>query len=163
MQEMQEMWAWSLTREDPLERETATHSSILAWEIPWTEEPGGLQSIGLHTVGHDRTTKRTHTYLYLYDTDAECFSLTVLMYIILLTPSEQEAYSQVISWGPLAGECQGGERPVSYDSSHKTLLSRKVPWKSALRAPGRKSHSSKDMWLGFLVQLKPWDALEHSP
>ena len=61
MQEMQEMWAWSLTREDPLERETATHSSILAWEIPWTEEPGGLQSIGLHTVGHDRTTERSPT------------------------------------------------------------------------------------------------------
>ena len=41
---MQEMWVWSLGGEDPLEREIATHSSILAWEIPWTEEPGGLQS-----------------------------------------------------------------------------------------------------------------------
>ena len=38
---MQEMWVQSLEREDPLEEETATHSSILAWEIPWTEEPGG--------------------------------------------------------------------------------------------------------------------------
>ena len=42
MQEMQEMRAWSLTQEDPLERGMATHSSILAWEIPWTEEPGGV-------------------------------------------------------------------------------------------------------------------------
>ena len=49
-QETQEKWVWSLGREDPLEEEMATHSSILAWRIPWTEEPGGLQSIGLQRV-----------------------------------------------------------------------------------------------------------------
>ena len=43
----------SLGREDPLEKGTATHSSILAWEIPWTEEPGGLQSTGSQRAGHD--------------------------------------------------------------------------------------------------------------
>ena len=43
----------SLGREDPLETEMATHSSILAWETPWTEEPGGLQSMGSQRVGHD--------------------------------------------------------------------------------------------------------------
>ena len=43
---VQETWVPSLGREDPLEKETATHSSILAWRIPWTEEPGGLQSTG---------------------------------------------------------------------------------------------------------------------
>ena len=43
----------SLGWEDPLEKEMATHSSILAWEIPWTEEPGGLQSMGLQRVRHD--------------------------------------------------------------------------------------------------------------
>ena len=42
----------SLGQEDPLEKGMATHSSILAWRIPWTEEPGGLQSIGLQRVGH---------------------------------------------------------------------------------------------------------------
>ena len=46
MQETQEMWVQSLGREDPLEEEMATHSSILSWEIPGTEEPGGLQSMG---------------------------------------------------------------------------------------------------------------------
>ena len=46
MQEMQEMWAQSLDREDPLEKEMVTHSSILAWEIPRTEENGSLQSMG---------------------------------------------------------------------------------------------------------------------
>ena len=44
---MQEIWVQSLGQEDPLEKEMATHSSSLAWEIPWTEEPGGLQSMGL--------------------------------------------------------------------------------------------------------------------
>ena len=52
MQETQEMQVQSLGQEDPLEKEMATHSSILAWEIPWTEEPGGLQSKGLQRVGH---------------------------------------------------------------------------------------------------------------
>ena len=46
MQETQEMWVQFLGQEDPLEEEMTTHSSILAWEIPWTEEPGGLQSMG---------------------------------------------------------------------------------------------------------------------
>ena len=53
MQEMQEMQVQSLGQEDPLEEEMATRSSILAWEIPWTEETGGLQSVGLQRVGHD--------------------------------------------------------------------------------------------------------------
>ena len=43
---MQEMWVQSLVREDPLKKEMVAHSSILGWEIPWTEEPGGLQSMG---------------------------------------------------------------------------------------------------------------------
>ena len=47
MQEAQETRVQSLGREDPLEKEMTAHSSILAWEIPWTEEPGGLQSMGL--------------------------------------------------------------------------------------------------------------------
>ena len=50
---MQETWVRSLGQEDPLEKEMATHSSILAWRIPWTEEPGGLQSTGLQRVGHN--------------------------------------------------------------------------------------------------------------
>ena len=49
---MQETQIRSLGQEDPLEKEMEAHSSILAWEISWTEESGGLQSIGLHRVGH---------------------------------------------------------------------------------------------------------------
>ena len=47
------MWVQSLGQEHPLEEGMATHSSILAWEIPWTEEPGGLHSMGSQRVGHD--------------------------------------------------------------------------------------------------------------
>ena len=54
----QEMWVWSIGQEDPLEKIMAAHSSILAWEIPWTEESDGLQSMGLQRVGHDWVTKQ---------------------------------------------------------------------------------------------------------
>ena len=50
---MQETWIQSLGWEDPLEKEMATHSSTLAWKIPWTEKPGRLQSMGSQRVGHD--------------------------------------------------------------------------------------------------------------
>ena len=53
MQETQETWVWSLGQEDLLEEEMATHCSILAWEIPWTEDPDGLQSMGLQRGRHD--------------------------------------------------------------------------------------------------------------
>ena len=65
---MQETWLWSLGQEDHLEKEIVTHSSILAWEIPWTEGFGGLPSMGLQRVGHDWATNPFtcfHTSLHL--------------------------------------------------------------------------------------------------
>ena len=58
---VQETQVWSLGWEDPLEKEMATHSSILAWKISWTQEPGGMQSMGSQRVGHDWV---TNTYLF---------------------------------------------------------------------------------------------------
>ena len=58
---MHEMWVPSLGQEDPLEEGMATHSSILAWEVPWPEEPGRLQTRGLQRVGHDIVTSTTTT------------------------------------------------------------------------------------------------------
>ena len=55
---MQETWVQSLGREDLLEKEMATHSSVLAWEIPWTQEPGSLQSMGSQRIGHNFATKQ---------------------------------------------------------------------------------------------------------
>ena len=57
------MPVWSLDQEDSLEKGMATHSSILAWKIPWTEEPGGLQSTGLQTVRHEWAPPPCHTSL----------------------------------------------------------------------------------------------------
>ena len=76
---MQEIRVWSLDQEDPLEKGIATHSSILAWRIPRTEEAGGLQSTGSQRVAHNWATKRTHTealnafeeFLSLSDTEQE--------------------------------------------------------------------------------------------
>ena len=59
MQETKETLVSSLDGEDFLEQGTATHSSVLAWRIPWTEEPGGLQSMGLQRVGHNCVTKQS--------------------------------------------------------------------------------------------------------
>ena len=53
LQEPLETWVQFLGGEDPLEESMATHSNILAWRIPWTEEPGGIQSTGVKRVGHD--------------------------------------------------------------------------------------------------------------
>ena len=74
---LQETQVQSLGQEDPLEEEMATHSSILAWRIPWTEEPGGLQSMGLQRVGHDWVTnfhfstffQKMFNFYFLFTTD----------------------------------------------------------------------------------------------
>ena len=69
MQETQETWVQSLGQEDSLEKEVATCSSVLAWEIPWAEEPGELQSMGLHGLFlQDQATEHasTHTYLQIF-------------------------------------------------------------------------------------------------
>ena len=62
---MQGTWVQSLGQEGPLEKEMATYSSVLAWEIPWTEEPGRLQSMGSQSVGHGLVTKQQQPTLHL--------------------------------------------------------------------------------------------------
>ena len=61
---IQKTWVQSLGGENPLEKEMATHSSILAWRISWTEEPGGLQSMGSKRVGHDWATNTHFNLIY---------------------------------------------------------------------------------------------------
>ena len=69
---MQETEVWSLGREDPLEREIATHSSTLAWKIPWTEEPGRLQSMALQRAGYDWATSLTYLRLEKLEGQVNC-------------------------------------------------------------------------------------------
>ena len=78
---MQETWVWSLGQKDPLKKGMATYSSILAWRIPWTEEPGGLQSMGLQRVGHDQATN-THTHTH----PPQHISTIMISYRIFLLP-----------------------------------------------------------------------------
>ena len=70
---MWEIQVWSLDQEDPLEKEMATHSSTLAWRIPWTEEPGGLQSMESQRVRHDWATEHAHNNVLgnLLETDRD--------------------------------------------------------------------------------------------
>ena len=88
---IQETWVQSLGQEDLLEKEMATHSSTLAWKIPWMEEPGGLQFMGLQRVGHDWATSVTHSertlaatawgggcYRSLVSRDQGCLLISVL-------------------------------------------------------------------------------------
>ena len=66
MQEILEIWVSSLVQEDPLEEGMKNHSSILAWRIPWTEEPCGLQSMGLQRVRLDCATEHIHTHTHTH-------------------------------------------------------------------------------------------------
>ena len=75
---MQETWVQSLVWKDPPEEDMATHSNILAWRVPWTEEPGGLQSIGSQRVGHNRIGRHTHENEVL-----EYFNARHVTYIII--------------------------------------------------------------------------------
>ena len=74
-QETQEMWVWDLGWEDPLEEEMTAHSSILAWKISWTEEPGGLHSMRLQRVRHGWVAECTHTHTHTHtDLVKSCFT-----------------------------------------------------------------------------------------
>ena len=93
MQETPETLVLTLCLKDPLEKEMATHSSILAWEIPWTEEPGELQSMGSQRVGHDWVTKHmVRIYLLLFKT-ATLFSKCV--YHFVFPPTINQNYCSV--------------------------------------------------------------------
>ena len=66
MQETEEMWVRPLASEDALEEEVVTHSSILAWKIPWTEEPGGRQSMGRKELYTTLATEHIHIYIHVH-------------------------------------------------------------------------------------------------
>ena len=82
---MQETGVQSLGGENPLEKEMAAHSRILAWEIPWTEEPGGLVFMGLQRVGHDLTTKQQQQqYILLYTSITRKYRAVITKVVHLL-------------------------------------------------------------------------------
>ena len=88
---VQETWVWSLGWQDPLEKGMATHSSILAWRIPWTEEPGKLQSVGSQRVRHDWVT-HTHTHTHTEWHVCERVSLIMIIIIFLVVEIKKIMY-----------------------------------------------------------------------
>ena len=81
---VQETWVWSLGWEDSLEKEMATHSSILAWKISWTQDPGGLQSMGLQRVRHDWV---TNTYLLAFSMIQQMLAIWSLVPLPFWSPA----------------------------------------------------------------------------
>ena len=96
MQETQEMWGLSLCWEDPLEYEMATHSSFLAWKIPWTEKPGGLQPMGSQRVRHDWACSHTHTHMHTHGD--KLAQVIQPLNFLLRKCSKPKAHSQASSW-----------------------------------------------------------------
>ena len=89
---MQETWVWSLGGEDPLEKEMATHSSILAWRIPWTEVPSGLQSMGSLRVGQSWATNINERHLDCNQVLRQCCSN-------VCNVADRDQWPYVIIWG----------------------------------------------------------------
>ena len=107
---MQETWVQFLGREDPLEKEMATHSSIIAWRIPWTEEPGWLQSMGVARVGHDLA-----TLLLLVN---PCASLVAQR--LKRLPAMRETWVRSLGW----------ENPLEKMPTHSSILAWRIPMDS---------------------------------
>ena len=108
---MLETWVRSLGWEDPLEKEMATHSSILAWRIPWREEPGGVQSMGSQRVRHDciilsltfqciNICWLSFSYLFFCTCESVTHSLKVATEIVATDPLEKEmvTHSGTLAW-----------------------------------------------------------------
>ena len=120
MQETQEVWIQTLGG-DPLEKEMAPHSSVLAWRIPWTEEPGGLQSMGSHRVGHDWAGSTGHR--------------AAVLAAALFTSSQKQlsVHQQMSGWrcGTYTPRNTAQENTMA---PHSSTLAWKIPW---MEEPGR--------------------------
>ena len=114
---VQEMRVQSLGQEDPLEKGMTTHSSVLAWEIPWTEEPGRLQSMGLQRVRHHR---EPNTFFFLTLCEKTLSHIPLTSWMLLNCSAGQELFIPFYRWGNWVVSLR------SYHWSHRvrTLLSR---------------------------------------
>ena len=106
-----ETWVRSLGREDPLEKEMATHSSTLAWKIPWMDQPGRLQSMGSQRVGHDSAT----SLILLQD----FWGTSLVAQMVKRLPAMRETWVQSL----------GQEDPLKKEmATHSSTLAWKIPW-----------------------------------
>ena len=116
---MWETWVRFQGREDPLGKEMATHSSIVAWRIPWTEEPGGLQSMGLQRVRPDWATLLT----YLLNTKHRC-SIQDRTSLVAQMAKNLPGMQEIQVWS------LGWEDPLEKEMAiHSSILAWRIPWR----------------------------------
>ena len=113
MQEMQEKRVQSLGWKDPLEEGMATHSSILAWRIPWTVEPGGLQSMGSQRVRHDSVTEQQQHSLF--------WASQVAQWVKNMPAGQETQETRVRSLGRK-------DSLEKYMATHSSILAWRIPW-----------------------------------
>ena len=126
------MWVWSLGQEDPLEKEMASHSNILAWRISWTEKPGGLQATGSQRVRHDWSDLVgmyvciwvlcvcVLNYTWVLGFDIKCVILWIMRAPRLKNmPIMWETWVQSLSWEDSPGE--GNGYPLHYSGLENSM------------------------------------------
>ena len=114
-----ETWVWSLNRKDALEKGMVTHSSILVWRVPWTEEPGGIQSMELQRAGHDWVTNIYIISLPFSLSGLKLFynSITKLKSLLMKVKEESKKAglklnsqnTKIMAWGPITSWQIDGE------------------------------------------------------
>ena len=141
---MQETWVWCLVWKDPLEKGMATHSSILASRIPWTEEPGGLQTLGLQRVGHDWV---VNTFVFIFSLFHQCRGVLLFLFFfyyhyhfIFFICSE---FCHTLKWNSDGFTCVPHPDPTSHLPLH--LLPLGLP-----SAPGPSTCLMHPTWAGDL-------------
>ena len=138
---MQETWVQSLDREDPLEKGMATHSSILAWRIPWTEEPGRLQSTGSQRVGHNWATNTCSFHATSWTSSHIC---TDCIWTILW-PETRVVFLNQLSLG---------RRDVWALSKDSRIIRRRLLWRLLLlKEPSLAKNKSN-----FFKVIKKWES-----
>ena len=146
--EMQETWVWFLGWEDPLETGMATCSSVLAWRITWTEDPGGLQSMGLQRVRHNRAT--SHTCMLLLPLLLSRFSHVRLCNSIdsspLGSPVPGILQARTLEWVAIAFS-NAWKWKVKVKSLSCVPLSA-TPWTAAHQVPPSMGFSRQEYWSG---------------
>ena len=123
---MRETWVQPLGQEDPLEKEMATHSSILAWRIPWAEEPGGLQSTGSQRVGHNWVTSLS--FFLSFFTHLRNFGPKHYTYTIGLIATWVLGFQKMARNLSAPAVTNWGLSPEEAMASHSSILAREIPW-----------------------------------
>ena len=152
---MQETWVRSLSCEDPLENEMMTHSSILAWEIPWTGEPGRLQSMGLQRIRHDLVTKPPPQYKDYCNLEHHCLFFFFFLFWKLVPVQADNLASGgcqgFITYSVIDALCYLALALESYGTpTHCEPTKILGPWASQIVCENRTATSSRHIYCTYL-------------